>query len=50
VCTSFLLHTCYLPRLSHSSSVYHPYNIWWRVQIIELLDISHFHSLLHRPS
>ena len=50
VCTSFLFHTCYLLRLPHSSWVYHPYNILWRVQIIKLLIISLFHSLLPRPS
>jgi len=31
-----LPHTCYKPRLSHSSRFYHPHNIWWVVQIIKL--------------
>ena len=34
--TSPFLHTCYMPRPSHSSRFYHPHNIGWGVQIIEL--------------
>ena len=34
---SALLHTRYMPRLYHSSRVYHPNNIGWGVQIIKLL-------------
>ena len=35
--TSPFLHTCYTPRPSHSSRFYHPHNVGWGVQIIELL-------------
>ena len=31
------LHTCHMPRPSHSSRFYHPHNIGWAVQIIKLL-------------
>ena len=34
VCTSLLLHMCYIPRPSHSSWFVHPNNIWWGVQVI----------------
>jgi hypothetical protein len=37
VYASPLPHTCYMPRPSHSSRVYHPNNIGWAVQIIKLL-------------
>ena len=37
VWTSSLLHTCHMPRPSHSSWFDHPNNIWWGVQIIKLL-------------
>jgi len=37
VCTSPLLHVCYMAHPSRSSSYYHPNNIWWAVQIIKLL-------------
>ena len=30
------LHTCHIPRPSHSSRFYHPHNIGWGVQIIKL--------------
>jgi len=32
-----LHHTCYMPRPSHSSRIYHPNNTGWGVQIIKLL-------------
>ena len=35
--TSPFLHTCQMPRPSHSSRFYHPHNIGWGVQIIKLL-------------
>ena len=35
--TSPLPHTRYMPRPSHSSRFYHPNNIGWGVQIIQLL-------------
>ena len=35
--TSPFLHTCHMPRPSHSSPFYHPHNIGWAVQIIKLL-------------
>ena len=35
--TSPLPHTRYIPRPSHSSWFYHPHNIGWGVQIIQLL-------------
>ena len=35
--TSPFLHTCHMPRPSHSSRFYHPHNIGWGVQIIKLL-------------
>jgi hypothetical protein len=28
---------CYMPHPPHLSSFYQPSNIWWRVQITELL-------------
>ena len=31
ICTSPLLHTCHMPRPSHSSRFDHPNNIWWGV-------------------
>jgi len=34
-----LPHTRYMPRPSHSSWFYHPHNIGWGVQIIQLLII-----------
>jgi hypothetical protein len=34
---SLLSHPRYMPRTSHSSRFYHPHNIGWRVQIMELL-------------
>jgi len=39
VYSSLLLHTCYMPRSSHSSRFYHPNNIGWAVKIIKLLII-----------
>jgi hypothetical protein len=38
VWTSPVSHTCYMPRLSHSSWFDHP-NIWWGIQNIKLLVI-----------
>ena len=32
--TSPFLHTCHMPRPSHSSQFYHPHNIRWAVQIM----------------
>ena len=40
VCTASLPHTCYMPRSSHSSRFYHPNNIWWWTEIIELVVLS----------
>jgi len=37
VCPFHLPHTCYMPRPSYSSWFDHPNNIWWGVQIIQLL-------------
>ena len=37
VYTSPLPHTRYMPHPSHSSRCYHPHNIWWAVQVIQLL-------------
>jgi len=39
VCASPLHHTYHVPRLLHSSWFYRPNNIWWGVQIIELLPM-----------
>ena len=48
--TSPFLHTCHMPRPSHSSRFYHPHNIGWGVQInkytlceknLELLTAEH---------
>jgi hypothetical protein len=39
VCTSPLLLTCHKPRLSHSSSYYHPNNIWCTAHITQLLTV-----------
>jgi hypothetical protein len=36
VCLSLLPHTCDIPRPSHSRFDHHS-NIWWGVEIIELL-------------
>ena len=36
VYVSLLIHTLYMPRPSHSSRFYHPNNIWWGVQTIQL--------------
>jgi hypothetical protein len=30
------LHTCHMPSSSHSSQFYHPHNIGWGIQIIQL--------------
>ena len=35
VYASLLPHTRYIPRLSNSSRLYHPNNIWWAVHIIK---------------
>ena len=32
--TSTLIHTCHMPRPSHSSRFYHPHNIGWAVQLL----------------
>ena len=32
-------HTCYIPRPSHSSLFDHPNNIWWGVNVMQLLVI-----------
>jgi hypothetical protein len=37
VYTSPLSHMCYIPYPSHSSQFYHPDNIGWEVQLINLL-------------
>jgi len=39
VYTSPLPHTRYMPRPSHSSLFYKPKNIWWGIQIIQLLNM-----------
>ena len=39
VYASLLPHTCYMPRLSHSSRFYHPNNEGWGVQIRLILYI-----------
>jgi hypothetical protein len=31
------LHTCYMPRSSHSSRFDHPNNVGWGIQVIKLL-------------
>jgi len=38
----FFPHTCYMPRLSHSSRFDRQNNIWWGVQIIKLLIMYFF--------
>jgi len=40
-----LSHTCYMLSLSHSSSLEHSNNTWWRVQILKPLIV----ILLHFP-
>ena len=40
--TSPLPHTCYMPRLSHSSWFNHPKNIWWGAQNTKLLVLYSF--------
>jgi len=37
VYTSPLHHTCYMFRLSHSSQLYHPNNIWWGFSLCSFL-------------
>ena len=46
--TSPLLHTCHMPRPSHSSQFYHPHNIGWGVQTLLNLSnrVHHFKSIL----
>ena len=39
VCTSPVPNTCYITRPSHFSWFHHPNNIWWAVQIIQLLNM-----------
>ena len=39
ICTFPLPHTCYVPRPSHSSWFDHTNNIWWSVQIMNLLIV-----------
>ena len=42
------LHTCHMPRPSHSSRFYRPHNIGWGVQVIKLLIIyiyTHTHNM-----
>jgi hypothetical protein len=34
ICNTSVPHTCYMPRLSHSSKFKHPNNIGWGVQLI----------------
>ena len=46
--TSPFLHTCHMPRPSHSSRFFHPHNIGWAVQIIKLL-IMYFSPLSCYP-
>jgi hypothetical protein len=36
-CTCAVPHTCNMPQTSHSSWFVHPNNIWWLLQIINLL-------------
>ena len=36
-CPSSVSHTCYMPHPSHSSSFYHPNNVWWGMQITKFL-------------
>ena len=43
--TSPFLHTCHMPRPSHSSRFYHPHNIGWGVQRIS----SSLCNFLHSP-
>jgi len=45
-----LLHTCYVPRPSHSSQIDHPNNIWWMVRIIKLLLIFTAYTRTHLPA
>ena len=39
VCTTPLPHTCHTPRPSHSSRFVRPNNIWWEVQIMNLIPM-----------
>jgi hypothetical protein len=43
--TSPLPHSRYMPRLSHSSRLYHPHNIWWGVPIIKILIMKFMKSV-----
>jgi hypothetical protein len=37
ICFELISHSCYLPRPSHHHRFDCPYDIWWRVQTMELL-------------
>ena len=51
LCTSPLLHTCYMPLPSHSSWFDHPNDIWYGVQIIKILSMYlSLQPLLPHPS
>jgi hypothetical protein len=45
VCISDFSHACYIPRPSHIPLFDHPNNIWWRVPVLKLLNISNPFSL-----
>jgi hypothetical protein len=53
VCTSSVLHTCHMPRLSHTSWFYNSNDILWAVQCIKLLNMwsssLSCHFILFRP-
>ena len=42
ICTSSAPHTCHMPRPTHSSWLYRANNMWWDVQIIQLLIMLYF--------
>jgi len=49
VYTSPLPHTCYMPRLSHSSCFDHQHNIWWTVRSLSPTLCIFLHSPVTSP-
>jgi hypothetical protein len=50
VCYSLLSHACYMPLPSHPPWFNHPNNIWWSVQVMELLIIQCARASHHSPN
>jgi hypothetical protein len=53
VCISNLSHACHMSRSSRPTSLDHPNNVWWSVQVMKLLIMQSspaFHHFLHLRS